>query len=396
MAPSHRLLWRGALSHPFTPLDGIAFVAQLPSPSPSTTTPTAPGSSPANNNAHGTPMKAMGALDSPVALALETLRGRPMLPVLGTWTGEVDVEQGIRMHINPSCQLTVAYFTRLFCSVPPPSSPTSSFASQPAPKHTCLRISLGSSPDSPSEDELLLFPCPSTSSPTKLEILVGHARPIPTKAKRLPRPDDPLPRRVQDLRALTLEPKREARGVKRPLPLERTGSSASLRELLAEDVFSDVAAKRRRISDEAKPERPPAMRRKSSKAGVEKVGKENLLRDHGEGEMPPPVVPEKATDPPTLEEQNKALIRKHILNVLTNAGCPRSHADFKDCFATINRGVVFALRKSMRKRRIEREEAIRLVSMHVGMYFIPDSPVKPPRSRPREPLENADDDVVWA
>ncbi|KZT61182.1 hypothetical protein CALCODRAFT_506394 [Calocera cornea HHB12733] len=412
MAPSHRLLWRGALSHPFTPLDGIAFVAQLPAPSPTAAAATAAaatakaasGSTPANNTGTATtPGKTLHALDSPVALALETLRGRPTLPVIGTWSGDVDVEHGIRMHINPSCQLTVAYFTRLFCTSPPSATSASPSPSQPAPPkhHTCLRISLGSSPDSASEDEVLLFPSPSAFTPSKLEILVGRARPAPTKPKRLPRPDDPLPRRVQDLRALTLEPKREARGVKRPLALARTASSVSLRQLLTDDVFSDPGAKRRRLSDEAdaeKPGRPPVLRRKASKAAVEKGGKENLLRDgkDADREMPPPLVPAKSAEPPTLEEQNKALIRKHILSLLTSAGCPRSHAEFKDCFATINRGVVFALRRSMRKRRVEREEVIRLVGTHVGMYFIADSPVKAPRSKPREPLEEADEEGMWA
>ncbi|EJT96933.1 hypothetical protein DACRYDRAFT_112273 [Dacryopinax primogenitus] len=372
MAPSHRLLWRGALSHPFTQLDGVAFIAHLPQSTES------PSTTPTHSK--------LGALDTPTALALETLRGRPSLPVLGTWKGEVDVEQGIRIHINPSCHLTVAYFTRLFST--PPLSPTS--------QHTpCLRISLSSCTPS-AEDELLLFPSPLPSG--NIEILVARPRPSLPKAKRLvPRPDDPLPRRIQDLRGLDLQ----ERGIKR--------TSSNGPEAL-DDVFS-ATAKRRRISDEppTKPDRP-FERRKSGK--LDKLGKENLDQE-ADRSMPPPLVPPNS-EPSSTEEQNKALIKKHIVTSLANAGCGRAHADFKDCFSIVNRGVSFALvrfflsvlqqplksekRKHLKRRKLDRDEVVRLVGAHVGMYFVPDSPVKPSRtSRPRETLERAgSEEVIWA
>jgi len=181
-----------------------------------------------------------------------------------------------------------------------------------------------------------------------------------------------------------------------------SSDSLSLKDLMEADVFSDPGAKRRRISlpdsncddphtqKQERPERPPAVRRKSSK-----FGKENA---DALGEMPPPPAPRQSqsVEPQTVEEQNKALVKKHILSLLTNAGCSRAHPEFRDCFSTINRGVVFALRRHMRKRRVERDEVVRLVGMHVGMYFIPESPVKQPRSKARGPLEKADEDVVWA
>lgn len=65
LAHSHRLLYRGALSLPdsLLLLDGITFAARLDSPSK-----------------HGS----FNLLENPLALALESMRGRPTLRFLGT------------------------------------------------------------------------------------------------------------------------------------------------------------------------------------------------------------------------------------------------------------------------------------------------------------------------
>ena len=64
---SHRLLYRGALSLPdsYLVLDGLSFTTNI-----------------SDSNVTRTPSKRL--LDNPLALALETMRGRPSLQLLGT------------------------------------------------------------------------------------------------------------------------------------------------------------------------------------------------------------------------------------------------------------------------------------------------------------------------
>ena len=67
ISSSHRLLYRGALSLPdsYLVLDGLSFTTTISA-----------------SNVTSTPSKRL--LDNPLALALETMRGRPSLQFLGT------------------------------------------------------------------------------------------------------------------------------------------------------------------------------------------------------------------------------------------------------------------------------------------------------------------------
>jgi hypothetical protein len=85
MDPSYRLLYRGALSLPdsLLLLDGLTFAARLNSPSKHST---------------------FNLLQNPLALALESMRGRPSLRFMGTvflrdvW---MDESGGVEMYVMP-------------------------------------------------------------------------------------------------------------------------------------------------------------------------------------------------------------------------------------------------------------------------------------------------------
>ena len=88
--PSYRLLYRGALSLPdsLLLLDGLTFAVRLNSPSKPS---------------------AFNLLENPLALALESMRGRPSLRFLGTvflrdvW---MDESGGVEMYVN--CRSPIA------------------------------------------------------------------------------------------------------------------------------------------------------------------------------------------------------------------------------------------------------------------------------------------------
>ena len=119
LLPSYRLLYRGALSLPdsLLLLDGLTFTARLNSPSK------------------------QNLLENPLALALESMRGRPSLRFMGTvflrdvW---LDESGGVEMYvfwflyflvevclknnnnrdIHPDATLTRVYFENMFCLLP--------------------------------------------------------------------------------------------------------------------------------------------------------------------------------------------------------------------------------------------------------------------------------------
>ena len=133
LLPSYRLLYRGALSLPdsLLLLDGLTFAARLNSPSK-------------HNNS------TFNLLQNPLALALESMRGRPSLRFMGTiflrdvWMDESgDVEMYVNANlafvfstrqlfdinfirdIHPHATLTRIYFENMFCLLPFPASSSS-------------------------------------------------------------------------------------------------------------------------------------------------------------------------------------------------------------------------------------------------------------------------------
>lgn len=143
--PSYRLLYRGALSLPdsLLLLDGLTFAVRLNSPSKHST---------------------FNLLQNPLALALESMRGRPSLRFLGTvflrdvWMDEsggvemyvmlvhstVVLRKKISRDIHPHATLTRVYFENVFCLLP--FSASSSSKSVPDQRSEIgVRIALGDS-----------------------------------------------------------------------------------------------------------------------------------------------------------------------------------------------------------------------------------------------------------
>ncbi|KAJ7901470.1 hypothetical protein B0H13DRAFT_2336051 [Mycena leptocephala] len=163
-ATQFRLLYRGALSLPDSHLllDGLTFAARL-------------DHSPSGHK----------LLESPLALALESMRGRPSL----RWMGltklvniYMDETGGITMDIHPSATLTRIYFENIFC------------LDSTASHDSGIKVALGDS-DGPETTQMIIFARPNA---TELQLIVARITPVPPPPSmlRLRRPDDPTPRRL--------------------------------------------------------------------------------------------------------------------------------------------------------------------------------------------------------
>ncbi|KAI0827676.1 hypothetical protein BC628DRAFT_148590 [Trametes gibbosa] len=179
---TYRLLYRGsvALSDSYQQLDGLSFSTKT-------------------SDVHSSP----ALLNNPLALTLESMRGLPLhhlgtVKVKDMW---IDPPGDILVDIHPEAALTRIYFENIFCL-----SPITSANSR---TEYGVRVSLTENHD-PDTPDLLIYgelrdtpesldPLPSTSStaPKTLHLLAARilpGRPPPTTF-RLPRPDDPTPRR---------------------------------------------------------------------------------------------------------------------------------------------------------------------------------------------------------
>ncbi|EPQ55343.1 hypothetical protein GLOTRDRAFT_111211, partial [Gloeophyllum trabeum ATCC 11539] len=162
---TYRLLYRGGLSLPDShlTLDGLAFLLRRPAS-----------------------LEKM-ELDNPLALALETLRGRPTLRFLGTakvkdlWLDE-GPSGDVLMYIHPDSFLTTVYFENILCLQPE--------LSDDGRTEDGVRIGLGDD-----HSEILVYgqrqQMPTSSPSSLLTLCVSRILPGP----RPPRPDDPTPRK---------------------------------------------------------------------------------------------------------------------------------------------------------------------------------------------------------
>lgn len=204
-ASIHRLLYRGALSLPNSHLllDGITFAACLDA--------------------------GYNLLQNPLALALESMRGRPSLRFMGVvklqdvWIDEsggigmwvqcsLDLSRSTEAYfhsrdIHPYATITNIYFQNMFCLSLLPSSPLSTPTSDIG-----IKVALGDSGkltppdliptryighiDGPDTTTMVIFArLPSINQPTTLQLTVARLIPHPPPQLRLPRPDDPTPRK---------------------------------------------------------------------------------------------------------------------------------------------------------------------------------------------------------
>ncbi|KAF9462375.1 hypothetical protein BDZ94DRAFT_1309646 [Collybia nuda] len=391
---SYRLLYRGALSLPDSHLllDGLTFAARLESPS-----------------------KHNHLLQNPLALALESMRGRPSLRLLGVvkldddniW---LDDSGGIELDIHPNATLTRIYFENTFCLVPfaSTSKPTSI---SPDTSDIGLKVAIGDI-DGPDTTEIVICAdcAPNYDQDNRrLRLIVARIAPRPvsrTNVLRLPRPDDPTPRK----------PPLFFGGGKTGMRMKLTrmasdGSVLGGRELKGAPSLSGATPKRQevgladlgsgfRLGEEKQgqkglfkvPQVPPINGKAKGKEisrpvtgemdvfggsdiGIDiynrkppSVGKGKRKRDahdDGIGETNLAIETERA---------NKNAIKLCVLNNLSNVKDPTSvridktHPDYKEIFGWVYRGVGFALRARMKTRPIDMSIAERLVKTHINMY----------------------------
>ncbi|KAG6865115.1 hypothetical protein C0991_005015 [Blastosporella zonata] len=329
---SYRLLYRGALSLPDSHLllDGLTFTARLDSPSK-------------NNN----------LLENPLALALESMRGRPSLRFMGVvklhddnlW---LDESGGIEMDINPRATLTRIYFENVFCLTPFASTSTST---PPNTSDIGIKVALGDS-DGPETTQVVIFARSHQNGPS-LNLIVARLsnRPPPTQSSlRLPRPDDPTPRKPP-----FLDGKESGKG--NPLfkipEVPSHGGKASMkgkgRQVEGDqDVFGGTGVdfsskpiskgKRKRVVDE------DAMLEDQEVIEMERANKDVAIKRC------------------TLDHLYKSKDPTSTLKI------DKSHPDFKDLFGWISRGVGFALRAHLKVQPVDIAIVERLVRSHAEMY----------------------------
>ncbi|EJD46095.1 hypothetical protein AURDEDRAFT_184431 [Auricularia subglabra TFB-10046 SS5] len=359
----HRLLFRGALALPDSclQLEGIAFTAQIPPESPS------------------------NLLQSPLPLALESMRGRP-LSLIGVvqlkdmqleWTSEIN------MFVNPDAILTLGYFERNLCydALDDSNCTTSG-----------IRIGLGDTFDA-SEEDMIVFGKLSSEmnvddNKATLQLIAARIKPKPIPvppARRMPRPDDPSPRRPDVFSSL--------------LPNNtRRGTNKHARPQDADDAL-ERAAKKMKVAVDPKLAKakelmlkpPPRMALNGKHMPLDidddgfRVPDPPLKRKAPEREKPKqpapapkPALSKKASamdddgeegDEALIEEVNKLTIRQVASKALGQRGLKKDDPSFKDVFQWTIRGVAFAMRSKMSSEQISLTALKRMADIHADMYI---------------------------
>ncbi|KAI0035604.1 hypothetical protein K488DRAFT_82921 [Vararia minispora EC-137] len=358
--PSHRLLFRGSLSIPGSRLllEGLTFTVPLD--------------------------RTTSLLDNPLALSLESMRGRT-LALAGTVRLDqvyLDKSTDVSVDIHPAASLTRLYLSNQLC-VNPITSPSGT-------TDTGIRIALGD-PKTPSTSEILIYGklppagpadasvgASSSSSPSKaptLCLLVARVLPAPpTPATCRPRPDDPSPRvpplvqfgkkRVLTTTSIsnqTTNKRKRGDGGKKA---EQDGMVERAR-----DVMLGRADLRRNVSvaddDVFKVPSVPSAAGKSEAVRDREKGKEKkkvAAKDKDKGSED---VSDLAKE---LEKANKAAVKRATMECLASFNITREHSDFKQLFSFIYHGTEFALRAQMRARAVDPRAMDCFVRAHAEMY----------------------------
>ncbi|KAH7921024.1 hypothetical protein BV22DRAFT_1039152 [Leucogyrophana mollusca] len=320
---SYRLLYRGSLSLPdsYLLLDGLTFTARLAS---------------------------TDLLHNPLALALESMRGRPSLRFKGTakikdvW---LDTSGEVCMDIHPFATLSRVYFENMLCLA-----------------EIGVRVALGDT-DGPETTEILIYGEPSTellpSTSKAPPIIIRVARITP--APRPPRPDDPTPRRPPAHLQFGSKSKRLPESHKHLLEsFESLGASKRIR-LKGKDkgttIEDDEIVKRARDvmmhlpkpGQSAAVFKVPALPRTKSKStanGEDVFGVIQPSNDKGKGKARDVDTFDarvSITSDSTIEEENKTVIKKTAVKHLSSVGVNKSHPEFKDLYGFVYKGAAFAL-----------------------------------------------------
>ncbi|KZV66722.1 hypothetical protein PENSPDRAFT_688746 [Peniophora sp. CONT] len=352
--PSHRLLFRGSLSVPGSRLllEGLTFTVSLKS-------------SPAK------------LLENPLALALESMRGRTLALSGITRLDAVHLDRSteVNLDIHPAASLTRLYFENQLCAEP--------ITSEDGCTDVGVRVSIGSSGNEGPSDIVIygkLADEPqSTSTPTStskqptlppLKLLVARILPTPPpRATRLPRPDDPSPR-VPPLvsfgkkRQATADPVHDTPSHKR-----QKSARALTRKDSASAIEEDPMLSRARelMKPPAKSlERSNSLSlRRSVSIADEDVFKVPSVPVRKVAEKAPEKVPDIAKE---LEKANKATIKRATMDYLTAIGLTKDNPEFKDIFNFVYRGAEFAMRAQMKARAVDTRLVDKFIRAHADMY----------------------------
>ncbi|KAF8870479.1 hypothetical protein BD779DRAFT_1681099 [Infundibulicybe gibba] len=345
---THRLLYRGALSLPDSDLllDGITFTARL---------------------------DAQPLLDNPLALALESMRGRPSLRFLGAvQLRELCTDAcggGVAMDVHPYATLTRIYFENMFCLTPIPSSSKSTVG---------VKIALGDS-DGPETTHIVIYAhAPAPDAPLTLSVarITPYTPSLPSAARmRAPRPDDPTPRKPP--RAFMRARQEQLRGLKRAPSmgsLDPTAKRARMEGAAGLGSGVRVGQAQLQVPGAFKvPALPGGKGKQREGAGdVFSVGGDNdgPVQASTKGEAG------AAVNPGEMEKVNKTTLKKLTLHHLTRGKDPtqpvllaKTHPEFKEVYTAVYRGAAFALREVMTRAPVDVEEAQRLIATHAEMYL---------------------------
>ncbi|KAF5355131.1 hypothetical protein D9756_005564 [Leucocoprinus leucothites] len=342
---NYRLLYRGALSLPdsYLLLDGLTFSARLESP-----------------------MK-HHLLENPLALALESMRGRQSLRFLGTvklsdvW---LDESGNVEMDIHPRATLSKIYFENIFCLLPYPPASTSQLQDTHLPQGTRselgVKIALGDA-DGPDTTHIIVFGQVTSPNTRSIKLQVARTAPHPPLRpikSRVPRPDDPTPRRPPAALSRT---KSTGAGV-----LKRTASSSSSALALRLGSEEVVSVKKQKLATGNKDQSKALTDDKVFKV-PHLPGKKTSKGDvSGQGQD---------AEETEVERANKNFIKKATLEHLCKTKDPtlqrpvdKTHPEFKEIWGSIYRGVGFALRAHMKMTLLEIHHVLPLIETHSRMY----------------------------
>ncbi|EIW80507.1 hypothetical protein CONPUDRAFT_166014 [Coniophora puteana RWD-64-598 SS2] len=388
ISSTYRLLYRGSISLPdsYLLLDGLTFAARLGH---------------GKLGAPGSGSGAMDLLENPLALALESMRGRPSLRFKGTvrltdvWMDNVG---DVCMDIHHLATLSKVYFENILglSRITPLTQRT----------EVGVRVALGDT-DGLETTEIIIYgavadhfspllPLASTSHSPPLEIRVGrvtHVPPTRTNTLRPPRPDDPTPRKPP----IATRPRISASlggGAGKHLTFDARGGKGAKAE------EEDIVRRAREVMLHMPKSLPargkagsfkvPALPVKVKGKGKERaddfedvqmdvfgaVETSNVTMESssrkGKGKVGegPHVVNTENGDASSakVEQQNRSIIKKITVRALADIGISTNDADFKELYGYIYRGTAFALRDDMGASLLSQRAVEALVEAHAKLY----------------------------
>ncbi|KAG6828841.1 hypothetical protein H0H92_006600 [Tricholoma furcatifolium] len=352
---AYRLLYRGSLSLPDSHLllDGLTFAARLDTPSKS------------------------NLLQNPLALALESMRGRPSLRFVGV----------VKLHGVTNFWLD---------------------------ESGGIEMSVGKRADGPETTQMIIF-ARTNQDDKSLNLIVARLSIVPLitqSSLRLPRPDDPTPRKPPILFASNASNGGNINGARSGLKvvsslipgrgLKRTASTttvigpkekkvARIDGAIVADLGSGVRLGESKEGDQLfKVPEIPLHGRLNIKGKEKQVdgdkdvfgsststsaGRLSKLVSKGKRKRDSNRDSTREQEGLEIERTNKDVIKRCTLDYLYKKKDPtvllrvdKSHPEFKEIFSWISRGVGFALRSYLRVRPVDIAVVERLVRIHMDMY----------------------------